>query len=176
VELHTPYISTSSASLLSYRRRKFRDLWNGPNGPSILFPQQPAARYSAKASRGDARRRLDDRLRRGWRRTGGEGGGVNYCQCIRRSLPIVVNSSVSLVLVACLWQPWNPPVPATPLLVVGDAEETAGVSVKGKPSPERRTFGRELRDGRRGEIAPIRRDFSRDNSVDNRESYESPDS
>lgn len=59
--------------------------------------------------------------------------------------------------------------------VVGDAEETAGVPVKGKPE-RREPLAERLRDGRRGEIAPIRRAFSRDNSVDNRESYESPDS
>lgn len=46
----------------------------------------------------------------GGERRGGPGKrGVNYCRCIRRSLPIVMDSSVSLVFVACLWQPWNPP-------------------------------------------------------------------
>lgn len=79
----------------------------GLTGP-IFFPQAvAAARCSARTWREDARR-LDGRPT-GRDEGGGRpgGGGINYCPCIRRSLPIVVDSFVSLVLVACLWQPWN---------------------------------------------------------------------
>jgi len=107
-------------------------------------------------------RRSADRSRRGWKRTRERGeGGINYCPCIRRSLPIVVDSFVSLVLVPCLWQPWNPLSRLSSLLlsdvVGGDTEETAGVPVKGKP--ERRTFGKELRTD--GEIGPDPEESSR---------------
>lgn len=179
------YLGVTLASFLFsiYRRRKFRDLWNGPNGPDILPTAIAAARCLARTWKEDARR-LDDRPT-GRDEGGGRpgGGGVNYCPCIRRSLPIVVDSFVSLVLVACLWQPWNL------LSFRRDSPcffSSSSSSSSSAAAMQKRPRGCPLKANLKGEPSAkswrAQRDrawsggvFSRDNSTDSRESYESSD-
>lgn len=75
----------------------------------IFFPQQPQRRDVPRELGGKTREDSSAGRLAATRVEENPGeGGINYCPCIRRSLPIVVDSFVSLVLVACLWQPWNP--------------------------------------------------------------------
>lgn len=156
------YLGGALVLLLSYvyRRRKFRDLWNGPNGPPTLFPQQ--SRDVPREPREKTREEVSTRPRQEWkRRTGKERGKLLpvHSAIASDSRGFLRESRVRrLPLAAVESSVVSPRFPSLPPLVVvvqvsgGDAEETAGVPVKGKaerPDLRRRTW-----DGWRGEIGP----------------------
>lgn len=106
VTTHSVYLGGILTSLLSYvyplvgeNSATCETVYNGPRRSS--HSSRNGAMFRGRRREKKSR---PDRPRQGWRRKrrtgakGREGGKVNYCRCIRRSLPIVVDSSASLVL------------------------------------------------------------------------------